>query len=200
MNKRGPTITIIGVFLVGISLLIAMSIVPSNVDSPNDLSVYSLFEVMFDEISDEIQIVPGSSAYFSYGADSDASILWGIQIIDYESGDELSIQISNIFGDDYGEFNQDESILFEILHIPQSDMLNFEIQNTGPRTILIVMMFSEDPENSDVLSNPDSPVMNMVLPLIISGFLLILGSIISIVGVTIILVDWKNNQNNKQNY
>jgi len=200
MNKRGPAITIIGVVLVGISLLIAMSIVPSNVDSPNDLSVYSLFEGMFDEISDEIQIVPGSSAYFSYGADTDVSILWGIQIIDYESGDELSIKISNIFGDDYGEYNQDESILFEILDVPQSDLLNFEIQNTGPRTILIVMMFSEDPENSDVLSNTDSPVMNMVLPLVISGFLLILGSIISIVGVIIILVDWKNNQNNKQNY
>jgi len=200
MNKRGPAITIIGVVLVGISLLIAMSIVPSNVDSPNDLSVYSLFEGMFDEISDEIQIVPGSSAYFSYGADTDVSILWGIQIIDYESGDELSIKISNIFGDDYGEYNQDESILFEILDVPQSDLLNFEIQNTGPRTILIVMMFSEDPENSDVLSNTDSPVMNMVLPLVISGFLFILGSIISIVGVIIILVDWKNNQNNKQNY
>ena len=200
MNKRGPAITIIGVVLVGISLLIAMSIVPSNVDSPNDLSVYSLFEGMFDEISDEIQIVPGSSAYFSYGADTDVFILWGIQIIDYESGDELSIKISNIFGDDYGEYNQDESILFEILDVPQSDLLNFEIQNTGPRTILIVMMFSEDPENSDVLSNTDSPVMNMVLPLVISGFLLILGSIISIIGVIIILVDWKNNQNNKQNY
>jgi len=61
-------------------------------------------------------------------------------------------------------------------------------------------MFSEDPENSDALSNPNSPLMNMVLPLLISGFLLILGIIISIIGTIIILVDLKNNLDNKRNY
>ena len=48
---------------------------------------------------------------------SDVPLIWGIQIIDYESGDELSIKISNIFGDEYGEFVQDEPILFELLQI-----------------------------------------------------------------------------------
>ena len=61
-------------------------------------------------------------------------------------------------------------------------------------------MFSEDPENSDALSNPDSPLMNMVLPLLISGFLLILGIIISIIGTIVVLVDLKNNLDNKRNY
>lgn len=201
MNKRGSVIAILGMFLIGISLLIAISSVPSDVVGPSDISILSLFEEMFDEISNEIQIMPGDSAYLSYStASSNVSLLWGIQIISYESGDKISIKISNIFGDDYGEFVQDESILFEVLEVTQLDMLNFEIQNIGNEDVFVVMMFSENPENSDILSNPDSPVMSMVLPLVVSGFLLILGSIISIIGVIIILVDWKNNQNNKQNY
>ena len=64
MNKRGTIITIIGLFLTGVSLSIAISAVPSNIDNPNDLSIFSLFEEMFDEISDEIHIMPGNSAYF----------------------------------------------------------------------------------------------------------------------------------------
>ncbi len=61
-------------------------------------------------------------------------------------------------------------------------------------------MFSEDPENSDAFSNTDSPMMDMVLPLIISGFLLILGIIIILIGIIIIIIDLKNNFKNKRNY
>ena len=124
----------------------------------------------------------------------------GVQIIDYNSGDALLIKISNIFGDDYGEFVMFEPILFEALEITQSDSLNFEIKNIGPSSINVILMFSEDPENSDVLSNPDSPVMNTVVPLLISGFLLVLGIIIAIIGVIVILVDVKNNSDGKRNY
>ena len=136
---------------------------------------------------------------FSYGT-TDVHLLWGIQIINYEYGDSLSIKISNIFGDDYGEFVQDESILFKILNTEQFDMLNFEIHNTGTRDISVIMMFSEDSENSNILSNPNSPMTDMIMPLVISGFLLILGSIVLMIGVIIILIDWKNSKNNKQNY
>ena len=201
MNKRGLIITIVGLVLIGISLSIAMSIVPSNVSGPNDLSMATLFEGVFDEITDEIQIMPGELAYVSYGTSSyDAPLLWGIQIIDYKSADALSIKISNIFGDDYGEFVMSEPILFESLEIVQSDTLNFEIENIGSRPVNIVVMFSEDPENSDALSNPDSPIMNMVMPLAISGVLLLLGIIITIIGVVVILVDLKNNLDNKRNF
>jgi len=50
------------------------------------------------------------------------------------------------------------------------------------------------------LSNPNSPVMDMVMSLLISGFLLILGIIFSIIGVLVILVDLKNNLDNKRNF
>ncbi|MFB5632052.1 MAG: hypothetical protein ACE5Q9_01845 [Nitrosopumilus sp.] len=201
MKKRGPITAISGIVLVMISLLIATSAIPTNVTGPGDFFVSSLFEEMFDEISNEIQIMPGDSAHFSYTTySSDVPILWGIQIIDFQAGDELSINISNIFGDDYGTFLQDEPILFEALQISQSDTLNLEITNLGTRDVTIITMFSEDPENSEALTNPDSPVMSMVVPLMVSGILLILGITVLIIGVIIILVDLKNNYDNKRNY
>ena len=201
MNKRGPIITIIGIVLVIISLSIAVSVVPSSVAGTGDLYVSSLLEGMFSFVSDEIQIMPGDFAYVSYSTFlSDVPLLWGIQIVDYQSGDSLSIKISNIFGDDYGEFVLDEPILFEILQITQSDTLNLEIKNLGSRNVIVIAMFSEDPENSNAFSNPNSPVMDMILPLAISGVLLILGILILIIGIIVILVDWKNNQNSKRNY
>ena len=201
MKKRGPIIAISGIVLVIISLSIATSAIPTNVTGPGDFFVSSLFEEMFDEISNEIQIMPGDSAHFSYTTySSDVPILWGIQIIDYQAGDELSINISNIFGDDYGTFIQDEPIIFEALQISQSDTLNLEITNIGVRDVTIITMFSEDPENSEALTNFDSPVMSMVVPLMVSGILLILGITILIIGVIVILVDLKNNYNNKRNY
>ena len=201
MNKRGLIITIVGLVLVGVSLTVAASAIPSNVTGPNDLFMVTMFDGMFDEVTDELQIVPGESAYVSYGTSSYGSpLLWGIQLTEYETGDKLSIKISNVFGDSYGEYVQSEPILFEMLEIVESDTLNFEIKNIGQNTVHVIVMFSEDPENSDALSNPNSPLMNMVLPLLISGFLLILGIIISIIGTIIILVDLKNNLDNKRNY
>ncbi len=201
MNKRGLIITIVGLVLVGVSLTVASSAIPSNVTGPNDLSMVAMFDGMFDEVTDELQIVPGESAYVSFGTSSyNSPLLWGIQLIEYETDDKLSITISNVFGDSYGEYVQSEPILFEMIETVESDTLNFEIKNIGQNTVHVIVMFSEDPENSDALSNPNSTLMNMVLPLLISGFLLILGIIISIIGTIVVLVDLKNNLDNKRNY
>ena len=199
IKKRGPIISIIGLILVAISLSIASSIVPNNISEINNFSDL-LFEGMFDEISNEIQILPDDSAYFSHSISSSDVLLWGIRIIDYQPGDKLSINISNIYGDDYGVFLQNEPVLFEMLKIAQSDTVNLEVKNIGTRNVDVVAMFSEDPENSDPLSNADSSTMNVVLVLALSGFLLILGIIISVIGTIVLLVDLKNNQNNKRSY
>lgn len=201
MKKRGLIIFVSGFVLIGISLSLASSIIPSDVTGPNDLSMSVLFDGMFDQISDETLILYGDSIFVSYGTfSSNVPLLWGIQIVDYQPGDKLSIKISNIFGDDYGEFLQDDPILFELLEISQSDTLNFEIQNIGSGDIHVVSMFSEDPENSDAFSNSDSPAMNMVYPLAISGIILLVGIIVLVIGVFVILVDLKNYQDNKKNY
>jgi len=201
MKTRGLIIFIIGIILIGISLSLTASVLPSNFDGSEDLSIARLFEGVFDEISDEVQILPGDSVYVSYGVFSqNISVLWGIQILDFQQGDKLSINISNIFGDNYGEFIQKEPILFELLDILQSDTLNFEIQNIGSRSITIVTMFSENTKNSDVFSNSNSPLNDMIFPLMISGMLLIFGIIIFILGMVILLVDLKNYQVTKRKF
>ena len=113
-------------------------------------------------------------------------MLWGIQILNYQNGDELSIKISNIFGDSYGEYVQSDSVYFETIFVEQSDTLNFEIENIGFGDVEFVMMFAEDPENSESLTNPNSPIAEMIVPLIISGILLIVGIIVVVVGICLL--------------
>ena len=201
MNKHGPIITFVGFVVVFASLIIAISAVPFNVPESNTFLIFSLFEGMFDDVSEPFQILPGNVVYTSYSTYfSDVPLLWGIQIIDYQNGDKLSVTIENIFGDSYGYYVQSDSVLFEKIFVQQSDTLNFEIENIGSREMDFVIMFTEDPENSDVFSNTNSPIMDMVVPLMISGFLLILGIIIVLIGIIIILIDLKNNFKNKKNF
>ena len=201
MNKRGSIIAFVGFGIVFVSLIVAISAVPSNVPQSDAFLISSLFKEMFDDVSESFQIMPGNLVYTSYSTYiSDVPLLWGIQIIDYQNDDELSITVSNLFGDSYGYYVQSDSVLFERIFVPQSDTLNFEIENIGSREIDFVIMFTEDPENSDAFSNTDSPMFDMVVPLMVSGFLLILGIIIILIGIIIIIIDLKNNFKNKRNY
>ena len=201
MNKRGLIIFVFGLILVIVSFSIAVSVIPSGVSESNNLPMSILFEEMFDEVSDEVLIMPGDSTFVSYDTlSSNVSLLWGMQILDYQSDDQISIIISNIFGDDYGKFVQNDPIMFELLEISQSDTLNFEIKNLGSRHVTILIMFSEDPKNSNVFSNSNSSAMKMIFPLAISGVMILLGIIVSIIGIFVFLIDLKNYQNNKRDY
>ena len=201
MNKRGPIIAFVGFTMIFVSLIVAISVVPSDISESDTFLISSLFEGMFDNVSEPFQIMPGNIVYTSYSTFlSDVPLLWGIQIIDYQYSDKLSINVSNIFDDSYGEFIQDDSILFNTILIEQSDTINFQIENIGTRTVDVIVMFSEDPENSNGISNTNSPMMDMVLPLMISGFLIILGIIITIIGIIIMMFDLKNKLDKKRNY
>ena len=201
MNKRGPVIAFVGFAMIFVSLIVAISAVPSNIPESDTLLISSLFEGIFDDVSEPFSVMPGDVVYTSYSTYvSDIPLLWGIQIIDYQNGDKLSVNIENIFGDSYGNYVQSDSVLFERIFVQQSDTINFEIKNTGSREIDFVIMFAEDPDNSDVFSNTDSSIMDMVVPLMVSGFLLILGIIIVLIGIIIILIDLKNSFENKKNF
>ena len=191
---------IIGLILVTSSLIIMSSILPDDIPQNEELHIPTLFKGMFNRVSDEIQILPGTSGYYLYNVkSSDVSVLWGAQILDYQNDDKISVNISNIFGDQYGVFPQTSPISFETLEISASDTLNFELQNQGSRIVNVVLMFSEEPKNSDSFSNPNSPLMTMILPIAISGILFILGILVFFIGIVVSLVDRKNIQNNKRN-
>lgn len=201
MNKRGPLVSFFGFSLILISLIVAVSSVPSELPKSESFLISSLFEDMFDHVSEPFKIMPGNVIYTSFSTyDSDIPLLWGIQILNYQNGDELSVKISNIFGDSYGEYIQSDSVYFETVFVEQSDTLNFEIENIGFKDVEFVIMFAEDPENSESLTNPNSPIAEMIVPLIVSGILLIIGIIVIIVGIILILFDLKNNFKNKKNF
>ena len=201
MNKRGPLVSFLGFSLILISLIVAVSSVPSELPKSESFLISSLFEDMFDHVSEPFKIVPGNVIYTSFSTyDSDIPLLWGIQILNYQNGHELSVKISNIFGDSYGEYIQSDSVYFETVFVEQSDTLNFEIENIGFKHVEFVIMFAEDPENSESLRNSNSPIAEMIVPLIVSGILLIVGIIVIIVGIILILFDLKNNFKNKKNF
>jgi hypothetical protein len=57
------------------------------------------------------------------------------------------------------------------------------------------MMFTENPEKSKALTDPNSTFNKSIVPLAIAGVLLILGIIVLIAGIILSLVDWKKGKN-----
>ena len=193
MKKRGPVIGIIGIVLVIISFSMVSSTFSSNNPTINGgLLLPSLLDELFDQISDETQIYSNDSSFFSYTSNtSNVPLLWGVQITDFQKGDKITITITDAFDNDIDVIQTKEPFYFETFVIPQSNTYNFEVSNDVDRTILVVMMFSEDPDNSDVLNDPNSPLMKALVPVAIAGIVLILGIILMLIGVIISIIDWQ---------
>ena len=202
MQKRGPIIGLAGVILTIASFLVVLSIFPdSELMIDDEMLLSNFLEGMFDQVSDEILIFPGDYNSFIYSSSSsDIPLLWGVQITDFQEGDKFSVSISNIFGDDFGTLQQEGPFLFDMFVIPKSDDYNFQVQNTGNRPINVVMMFAEDPDNSDALTDPNSPLMSTLIPLAVSGIVMIIGIIVIIAGAIITIVDWKKTKNQSRYY
>jgi len=197
MNKRGPVIAVIGTILIVSSLLVASSIIPNfNTTMGGQFLIPDLLEGIFDYVSEERQIFPGQTTSFSYStSQSDVPLLWGIQASDYQPGDKFSVTITDIFGDDLGTFENDGVAAFNIFEIPENNIYNFEVENLGNRPITVISMFAEDPDNSEALSDPNSPLMSTIIPLAVSGILMIFGIIVIIIGTIISIMDWRRESN-----
>lgn len=198
MKKRGIYVSVGGVSLVVASFAIAMSLVSDAGFSDSEFDLSEMMEGMFDEISDRTQIEPGETGTFSFDASSGVdSVFWGMQIMDYQSKDSVSISISNIYGDDLGTFRSDQPAFFETMKIEQPDIYNFHVKNTGARPISVMMMFTKNPETSSKFSDPNSPLSKTLLPLAISGILLMVGILITIIGIIILVIDYRKKQNSR---
>ena len=197
IKKRGPIVGLVGVGLLMSSFLVVLSVIP-NFDSSiqGEQFLPDLFQDIFDEVSSEVQIFPQESYIFSFtSSKSEVPLIWGFQNIDYQTGDEFIIKVSNILGEELGNFQQDGPILMEMFVISKNEIYNFEVANIGDRPITVVMMFSEDPDNSKALSDPNSPIVSTLMPLALSGMILLVGIIVVIVGILITIMDWKKGQN-----
>lgn len=202
MQKRGPIIGLAGVIITIASFLAVLSMVPTFQPGVNgELLLPNFLDGMFSQVTEEIQIFPGNSHTFSYASStSEIPLLWGLQVVDYQDGDSFSVDVSNIYGDDFGTFELDGPVLFDMFVVPTTDSINFQVQNIGDRPIAVLMMFAEDPDNSEILSDPNSPLMSTLIPLAISGIVLIVGIIVIIAGAIITLIDWRKTKNQSRNF
>jgi hypothetical protein len=191
-KKRGIYVAIGGVAMIVASFAIAMSIVQRSDLTQNEFFIPDILEGMFDEVSDRTQLEPSDTVSFSFDATTNIdTLLWGIQILDYQSDDKVLVSISNIFGDNFGQFNLDQPTFFETMKIEKNDIYNFMVENKGNRPITVVMMFTKNPNDSKAFSDPNSPFSQTLVPLAVSGTLLIIGIIAIIIGVIVIIIDYR---------
>ncbi|NIP62034.1 MAG: hypothetical protein GWN01_07255 [Nitrosopumilaceae archaeon] len=197
MNKRGPLIGIVGTGLIALSFGIAMFTLPqSNPTMGDQITASNMLEGMFDKVSTETTIFQGRSQSFSYTIQSDqVHLMWGLQITDYQRDDSLDVSISRLSGMELAKLSVDDPIHFDAFIAPEADTYNFEITNTGDRPVSVTVMFSENPENEGIFSDPNSPFSNLFVPIMVSGFSLIVGLVVTGAGIVLMLVDWKKSKN-----
>ena len=185
--------------MAAIALAIVTTISP-NIDIDGNDAISSLFEGLFTEISEEIYVMPGDPVIYSFNTlESDTPLLWGVEVLEYTPQDRITIRISDTLDETYAEVAVEEAIMFEVIEVAQADTLDFEISNQGDEPVTILLMFNENPE-ADALFDPDQPVMTVILPLAVSGILLVSGMIVAASGAILSAMDWRNNKNSRRYY
>lgn len=185
---------IVGVIMIIATFAIANSVIPSSTGMGKNLFVGP--ENLFDSVTEKQRIEPATSFTFSHTTGtSQVPLMWGMHILDYQLDDKVSITISNIFGDKFGSFDEGDPIFIKSFTIPKVDTYSFNVENKGKNPITAVMMFSENPEKSKALNDPNSTFNKSIVPLAIAGFLFVIGIIVSVAGIILSIVDWKKGKN-----
>lgn len=187
--------------IAGAAMIIAAMGVAYSImaNTPEGLSGQDLFpspESMFDNVSEQVTIDSGNAYSFSHTTNTaQVPLMWGVYIIDYKGDESVTVSISNIFGDKFGSFSVNDPIFIKSFTIPKIDTYNFNVENNGKSPITVKMMFTENPEKSKALTDPNSPFVKNIIPLATAGFLLIIGIIVIISGTILAVVDWKKGKN-----
>jgi hypothetical protein len=197
MKKRGPILIITGIILIILPVSVTYSVVMPTVQSgSNGNNPFPFLESMFDNSTEKIRIEAGDAYTFSHTVNTGGvPLMWGLHIIDFKPDQSVSISISNIFGDKFGTFVEGEPVFIKSFIPPKIDTYSFKIENKGKEPITVIMLFTEDPEKSKALTDPNSPFVKTIIPLAIAGIVLIVGIIIMISGIILSIVDWRKTKN-----
>lgn len=185
---------IAGVVMIIVAFAIVYSIIPQTAGVGEKF--FPAPENMFDSVTENQQIEPGASFTFSHTTGtSQVPMMWGLHILDYQQDDQVSVTVSNIFGDKFGSFDEGDPIFIKSFMIPKVDTYSFDVENKGKNPITVAMMFTENPEKSKALTDPNSTFHKSIVPLAIAGLLVIVGIIVLIAGIILSIVDWKKRKN-----
>jgi uncharacterized membrane protein len=200
LKKRGPIILIAGTVMIILAASIAYSIIPKEQEKSNG-DFFPSPESLFDNVSDKVTIEAGNVYTFSHVVNTaKVPLMWGVHIVNYKPDDDIGITISNIFGDKFGSFVESDPIFIKSFDVIKSDTYIFNIENKGKEPITVVMLFTENPEKSKALTDPNSPFVKNIVPLAEAGFLLIVGIIVIIAGVILSVMDWRKGKNQSNRY
>lgn len=195
MKKRGPIVAIAGAALIGIAFVISYSVMETAGQTLAGNGLLPSPESMFDSVSEKETIFPGMTYTFSHTtSSSQVPLMWGFYITDYKESDRVSIKVSNISGDNLGTFNDVDPILIKSFMIPKIDTYSFAVENTGSDSITAEMLFTENPEKSKALTDPNSPFNKNIVPLAAAGFMLIFGIVVIIAGAILGVMDWRKSR------
>lgn len=196
MKKRGPIVLAAGVVLVAIAFAVSYSIMERADSNLNGNGFFPSPEGMFDEKSEKEVIDPGTSYTFSHTtSSSQVPLMWGMYITDYKPGDRLAINATDSLGDKFGSYSDGDPIFIKSFVIPKVDTYSFNVANTGSSSVTAEMLYTENPEKSRSLTDPNSPFNKNIVPLATAGFMLIFGIIAIIAGSILSVVDWRKSKN-----
>lgn len=196
MKKRGPIVAIAGAVMIVMAASIAYSVMPKIPSGSTGGDFFPSPESLFDSVSDKVRIDVGNVYTFSHTVSTaKVPLMWGVHIVDYNPDDSVAISISNIFGDKFGSFTENDPIFIKSFNVQKADTYSFNIENKGKEPITVVMLFTENPEKSKALTDPNSPFVKNILPLAEAGFLLIIGIIVIISGAVLSVIDWRKGKN-----
>lgn len=195
MRRRGLAIAAGGAAIFFISAISMEMIIESDFSGPVGFDIERMLDDMFDEITPEMSVMPGGSERVSYVIESDDTVLlWAVHINDYEEGDSAELVIYDAIGQEREREFLAGEIQFQVIDWAEAGTLDFEIENTGREPISVVVMFSDNPDDSEMFADPNSPLNRVFVPLLVSSVFMLLGLIVSIIGVAIFLVDMKRHQ------
>ncbi len=196
MKKRGPIVVVIGAALISVAFLLSYSIMERAGSNLGGNGFFPSPESMFDEVSEKETIEPGMTYTFSHTtSSSQVPLMWGLYITDYKQDNHAAINVTNTFGDKFGSYTDADPIFIKSFVIPKMDTYNFNVENTGSSSITAEMMFTENPEKSRALTDPNSPFNKNIVPLAAAGFMLIFGIIAVIAGIVLSVMDWRKSKN-----
>lgn len=196
MKKRGPIVVIAGAVLISIAFLVSYSIMERAGSTLGGNGFFPSPESMFDEVSEKESIDPGTTYMFSHTtSSSQVPLMWGLYITNYNQADQLAVNVTDMFGDKFGSYTESDPIFIKSFVIPKVDTYSFSVANTGNSSVTAEMMFTENPEKSKALTDPNSPFNKNIVPLAAAGFMLIFGIIAIIAGLVLAVMDWKKSKN-----
>ena len=196
MKKRGPIVIIAGAVLVAIAFLVSYSVMERAGSSLGGEGFFPSPESLFDDVSQREPIDPGDTYTFSHTTSaSQVPLMWGLYITDYKEDDQVTVNVTDMFGDKLGSYSESDPIFIKSFMIPKVDTYTFSVANTGKSALTAEMMFTENPEKSRALTDPNSPFNKNIVPLATAGFMLIFGIIAIIAGTVISIMDWKKSKN-----